>query len=179
MTARETAWIAKGHFKASAPACAQIPSWSALSPETPMAPTILPFTINGTPPSMGLLLAGRGCEGLATSRDHVLKRFAGTFKKRGSSRFLDRHARATGLRVVHLLVVNQSTAGTDYSDGHVPVILARLGEGDGCDLFRVVHSNRRPVRLWSLSVSRHAAKDCEYDRSKHRRTSDESPRAGW
>jgi hypothetical protein len=149
MTARETAWIAKGHFKASAPACAQIPSWSALSPETPMAPTILPFTINGTP------------------------------QKRGSSRFLDRHARATGLRVVHLLVVNQSTAGTDYSDGHVPVILARLGEGDGCDLFRVVHSNRRPVRLWSLSVSRHAAKDCEYDRSKHRRTSDESPRAGW
>ena len=51
---RDIANEAEIYLKLSAAAFAHTPSWSLVSPETPIAPTILPSLTSGIPPSTGV-----------------------------------------------------------------------------------------------------------------------------
>ena len=58
-------WARGAYFNASAPALATCASCSEVAPDTPTAPTILPSTMSGIPPSSGLAPASLSSRRLA------------------------------------------------------------------------------------------------------------------
>src|SRR5208282_4795129 len=81
-----------------------------------------------------------------TSSQGVLKGLGRTLEQRRRAGFVNGDLSATELGIVHLLVIDEVTAGVDNRNRHVPVVLASLGEGCCRRLLRCFQAYRRTVR---------------------------------
>ena len=91
----------------------------------PSSPGTLGVAVSNAVPELkahaGLVTIGARGEG-------VLERLGRSLEKRSRTRLRLRHDDAAGLRIVHLLEVDEETGRVDDGDGHVPLVLARFDD---------------------------------------------------
>jgi hypothetical protein len=116
----------------AAPAVAQTPSWSLVSPETPTAPMILPSARMGTPPSTGTA-PSRPSTRTPAPPDAKLswKAFVGRLNNAAERAF----------------VVDELTVWIDDGNSHCPFIFHGLSQRGSGDFFRTLHADGWTVRI--------------------------------
>jgi hypothetical protein len=87
-------------------------------------------------------LEAQNAQPISPACQNILKRFRRTLEQCRSSRLFNCHVRAADLRVVHLFVVHQVSAGVDDRHRDIPVIFLRFGKRRSSRLSGVLPGDR-------------------------------------